>query len=139
MGPSKARIFPTSIGLKGDWHGLAHGAGKNDGDEKLGKFDQYMTSHLSRFLNRLKETPEGDGNLLDRTQILYGSTNSKTHVNRNFPLLLAGGNKLGLKHGHYLRFEEKTPLSNLFVSILQAMELPVEQFVDSTGTLSGLS
>ena len=139
MGPSKARNFPTSIGLKGDWHGLAHGAGKNDGAEKLGKFDQYMTSHLSRFLNRLKETPEGDSNLLDRTQILYGSTNSKTHVNRNFPLLLAGGNKLGLKHGQYLRFEEKTPLSNLFVSILQAMELPIDQFVDSTGTLSGLS
>ena len=139
MGPSKARKFPTSIGLKGDWHGLAHGAGKNDGAEKLGKFDQYMTSHLSRFLNRLKETPEGDSNLLDRTQILYGSTNSKTHVNRNFPLLLAGGNKLGLKHGQYLRFEEKTPLSNLFVSILQAMELPIDKFVDSTGTLSGLS
>ena len=139
MGPSRARTFPSCIGLKGDWHGLAHGAGKNNGAEQLGKFDQFMTSHLARFLQRLQDTKEGDGTMLDRTQVLYGSSNSKTHVNRNFPLLLAGGGKLGLKHGHYLRFEEKTPLSNLFVSVLQAMQLPEEQFVDSTGTLNGLS
>ena len=139
MGPSRARKFPAAIGLKGDWHGLAHGAGKKGGAEQLGKFDQYMTQHLVRFLSRLKETKEGDGNLLDRTQVLYGSSNSKTHVNRNFPLLLAGGSKLGHKHGHYLKFKENVPMSNLFVSMLQAMGLEEDHFVDSTGTLAGLS
>jgi hypothetical protein len=139
MGPSRARTFPACIGLKGDWHGLAHGAGKKGGAENMGKFDQFMTEQLARFLTRLRETEEGEGNLLDTTQVLYGSTNSKTHVNRNFPLLLAGGGKLGLKHGHYLKFQESTPMSNVFVSMLQALGLEEERFVDSTGTLDGLS
>ena len=121
MGPSRARTFPQSIDLKGDWHSLAHGAGKKGGAEKMGRFDEFMTAQLVRFLTRLRETPEGEGNLLDQTQVLYGSSNSKTHVNRNFPLLLAGGSKLGHKHGSYLRFKEDVPMSNLFVNILQSM------------------
>ena len=139
MGPSLARTFPGCIGLKADWHGLAHGAGKKGGPENIGRFDQFMTEHLARFLTRLRDTPEGDGNLLDRTQVLYGSPNGKTHSNRNLPLLLAGGGKLGLKHGKYLKFGESTPMSNVFVSMLQAMGLEKERFVDSTGTLTGLS
>ena len=138
-GPSRARTFPGCLGLKADWHGLAHAAGKKGGPENIGRFDQFLAENLARFITRLKETPEGDGNLLDRTLVLYGSSNSKTHQNRNYPLLLAGGGKLGLKHNHYLRFEEKTPMSNLFVSMLQAMGLEAERFVDSTGTLDGLS
>ena len=139
MGPSRARAFPQSIDIKGDWHSLAHGAGKKGGAEKMGRFDEFMTAQLVRFLTRLRETPEGDSNLLDQTQILYGSTNSKTHVNRNFPLLLAGGGKLGHRHGSFLRFKEDVPLSNLFVSILQSMGLEENAFVDSTGALEGLS
>ncbi|MGB0155466.1 MAG: DUF1552 domain-containing protein [Verrucomicrobiales bacterium] len=139
MGPSRARNFPQSIDIKGDWHSLAHGAGKKGGAEKMGRFDEFMTAQLVRFLTRLRDTQEGDSNLLDTTQVLYGSSNSKTHVNRNFPLLLAGGSKLGHQHGSYLRFSEKVPMSNLFVSILQAMGLEDESFVDSTGPLEGLS
>ena len=77
--------------------------------------------------------------MLDRTLVLYGSSNSRTNLNRNYPLLLAGGGQLGLKHNHYLRFDEKTPMSNLFVSMVQAVGLEVDTFADSTGTLSGLS
>tara|TARA_R110002096_G_scaffold4501_42_gene21337 strand:+ start:2959 stop:4269 length:1311 start_codon:yes stop_codon:yes gene_type:complete len=138
-GPSRARTFPACIGLKGDWHGLAHAAGKKGGPENIGRFDQFLAQNLARFLTRLRETPEGDGNLLDHTLVLYGSSNSRTHQNRNYPLLLAGGSKLGLKHNHYLRFTEATPMSNVFVTMLQAMGLETERFVDSTGTLAGLT
>ncbi len=138
-GPSRARTFPACIGLKGDWHGLAHAAGKQGGPENIGRFDQFLAENLARFLTRLKETPEGDGNLLDSTLVLYGSSNSRTHQNVNYPLLLAGGRKLGLKHDQYLRFSEKTPMSNLFVTMLQAMGIDEEHFVDSTGTLDGLT
>lgn len=135
MGPSRARAFPQCIGLKGDWHSLAHGANKKDGAEKMGRFDQFMTAQLVSFITRLRDTPEGEGNLLDNTQILYGSSNSKTHVNRNFPLLLAGG---GHQHGSYLKFSEDVPMSNLFVSVLQDMGIGDQSFVDSTGKLEGL-
>ena len=131
-----ANAFPACLGLSGNWHGLAHGAGKAGGQEKLGKFDQFLAQQLGHFLTRLAETEEGDGSLLDRTLVLYGSSNSRTHQNRNYPLLLAGGNKLGLKHGQFLKYEEKTPLSNLFVTMLDRLNVPVESFADSTGAMS---
>jgi hypothetical protein len=138
-GPSRARKFPGVLGLKPDWHGLAHGAGKKGGPEAIGKFDQFLTENLARFLTRLKETPEGDGSLLDRTLVLYGSSNSRTHQNRNYPLLLAGGRQLGLKHNQFLHFNEQTPMSNVFITMLQALGIETEKFVDGTGPLDGLT
>lgn len=133
-----ANAFPACIGLQGNWHGLAHGAGKQGGAEKLGRFDQFLAEQLAYFLGRLNETPEGDGTLLDHTVVLYGSSNSRTHQNRNYPLLVAGGSGLGMRHGQYLRFDEKTPLSNLFVTMLDRIDIPVQHFADSTGELSEL-
>ena len=140
-GPSLARTFPGCIGLEANWHGLAHGAGKKGGAERLGRFDQFLAQNLARFLQRLKDTPEGENgdNMLDRTLVLYGSSNSKTHQNVNYPLLLAGGSKLGLKHNHFLKFGPDVPMSNLFVSMLHAMGMETESFADSTGALVGLS
>lgn len=137
-GPTIARAFPACIGLPGNWHGLAHGANKKDGAEKLGRFDQFLTQNLADFLQRLKSTAEGESNMLERTLVLYGSSNSKTHQNNNYPLLLAGGGALGLKHNHYLRFGQETPMANLFVSMLQALGLEADRFADSTGPLAGI-
>jgi hypothetical protein len=134
-----ANAFPACIGLNGNWHGLAHGAGKKGGAEKLGKFDQFLANQLAYFLTRLKETPEGDGNLLDRTMVLYGSSNSRTHQNRNYPLVLAGGSNLGLRHGQFLKLGEKMPLSNVFLTMLHRLNVPVESFGDSTGECSELT
>lgn len=132
-----ANAFPACIGLSGNWHGLAHGANKKGGKETLGKFDQFLTEHLAYFLQRLADTPEGDGTLLDRTMVLYGSSNSNTHINRNYPLLLAGGRGLGVDHGQFLHcHEENTPLANLFVSMLDRLNVPVDSFADSTGEMS---
>ncbi len=139
-GPTVASTFPTCLGLSGDWHGLAHGANKKGGAESLGRFDQFLAQNLARFIGRLKDTPEDGSNMLDRTLVLYGSSNSRTHQNKNYPLLLAGGRDLGLKkHNQYLQYdEETTPMSNLFVSMLQALDVPAERFADSTGPLAGI-
>jgi hypothetical protein len=131
-----ANAFPASIGLQGNWHGLAHGAGKKGGQENLGRFDQFLAEQLAYFINRLATTAEGDGSMLDRTMVLYGSSNSKTHRNLNYPMLLAGGRKLGIRHGQFHHFDEKTPLSNLFVTMLDRLNVPVESFADSTGEMS---
>ena len=138
-GPTLARAFPAAIGLPPNWHSLAHGAKKKGGAEMIGRFDQFLAENLSRFLTRLRETTEADGaSMLDHTVVLYGSSNSQTHVNANYPLLLAGGNGLGLQHNQYLRFDAKTPMSNLFVSMLQSLDVSVDQFADSTGPLAGI-
>ncbi|MCB1227876.1 MAG: DUF1552 domain-containing protein [Verrucomicrobiales bacterium] len=140
-GPTVARTFPSAIGLEPNWHGLAHAAGKKGQATVLGKFDQFLAQNLAHFLKRLAETPDGEtgDSLLDRTLVLYGSSNSKTHVNKDYPLLLAGGRKLGIKHNHYLKFGDDVPMSNLFVTLLQAMGIATDRFADSTGPLDGLT
>ena len=132
-----ANAFPACIDLPGNWHGLAHGAGKAGGIEKLGRFDQFLAQNLARFLQRLSDTQEGDGSLLDRTIVLYGSSNSRTHNNHNYPLLLAGGRGLGMQHGQYLRYDEKSMrLSNLFATVLDRIGAKRAQFSDSTGEMT---
>ncbi len=133
-----ANAFPACIGLSGNWHGLAHGAGKAGGAANLGKFDQFLVKQLSYFLQRLDKTPEGDGSMLDRTMVFYGSSNSKTHNNTNYPLMLAGGRGLGMQHGQYLKLDTKTPLANVFVTMLDRLKVPVDSFADSTGDMPAI-
>lgn len=134
---SIAGKFPQLLGFANKMHSLAHGARKGEqGAENLGRWDQFMTEQFAYFLKRLKETPEGDGMLLDHTMVLYGSSNSNTHQNTNYPLILAGGGELGLQHGSFLTYGSDVPLSNLFVTMLNRLDTPVERFVDSTGEIS---
>ena len=76
--------------------------------------------------------------LLDHTVVLYGSSNSTTHNNRNYPLVVAGGNKLGFKHGAFHKYSEDVPLSNLFVTMMHRIGYETPSFVDSTGELTEL-
>lgn len=134
---SIAGKFPQLLGLSDNMHKLAHDARKSDeGAEPLGRWHLFLTQQLAYFIRRLKETPEGDGSLLDSTVILYGSSNSQTHVNLNYPLLLAGGSDLGLAHGSFRQFGEDVPLSNLFVTLLGSLGTNTEAFGDSTGALT---
>ena len=135
---SIAGQFPQLLGFGKKIHALAHGWNKKGGGEALGKWDQYLAEQLARFLDRLKTTQEGDGNLLDHTMVLYGSSNSTTHNNNEYPLLLAGGNQLGLKHGRLHNFSKDIPLTNLHVTMLNRLGVPTESFVDSTGELTDL-
>jgi len=137
---SIAGKFPQLLGFAGKMHSLAHGARKGDaGAEKLGKWDQFLTQQLAYFIQRLKNTTEGDGNLLDHTMVMYGSSNSHTHSNVNYPLLLSGGSKLGLKHGQHLPMKSDVPMSNLFVTMLNRLDTPVDGFVDSTGEIDAIT
>ena len=134
-----ANAFPSCIGLSPNWHGLAHGAGKAGGMEKLGRFDQFLAQNHADFLTRLQKTGEGNGTLLDRTIVLYGSSNSKTHNNHNYPLLLAGGRKLGLRHGQFLKYSERDMrLSNLYATVLHRLGVQDENFSDSTGEMTDI-
>ena len=128
--------FPAiALGLKGH-HSLSHGTGKEKGYEEWARYDQFLAKQHSYFLDRLRNTQDGDGSLLDSTLTLFGSATSTTHNARNYPLVLAGGQKLGLRHGAFHKYTEATPLSNLFVSMLDKLQVPVSKFADSTGELS---
>lgn len=133
---SVAGKFSQLLGFAKNLHGLAHGWNKKGGAEALGKWDQYLAEQLTYFLNRLKTTPEGDGNLLDHTLVLYGSSNSNTHNNNNYPVLLAGGSGLGLNHGQFLKCSNQVPFSNLQFTMLNRLGVAMDSFADSTGEMS---
>ena len=133
---SVAGPFPFREGFKANLHTLAHGWNKPEGAVALGKWDKFMTEQLTYFLQRLKSTQEGDGTLLDRTMVLHGCSNSTTHNNNNYPLIFAGGNKLGLEHNHYVKVGSDVPMSNLFVTMLDKMGVQAPVFGDSTGELT---
>ncbi len=135
---SKAGKFPQLEGFKGSLHSLAHGWNKPEGAEKLGRWDRFMAEQLSGFLSRLASVEEPHGSLLDNTVVLYGSSNSQTHNNTNYPLVLAGGRKLGLKHGRYLRFGDEVPMSNLLLTMMNAVGVESDQFADSNGDIGEL-
>ena len=85
----------------------------------------------------MKNTKDIHGSLLDSTLILYGSACSTTHNARNYPLILAGGSKMGVNHGEYTVFDEKQErLSNLYLNMLNRLDVDTESFSDSTGKLS---
>jgi hypothetical protein len=132
---SIANKFPPLLGFPKDAHGLAHGAGKGTGAENKGKWDRYQAECLAYLMKRLSEMKEGDGTVLDNTCILYGSSNSKTHNNNNYPLILAGGKNMGYRHGQYLTFDKDVPLANLFVTMQKQMGVQADAFADSTGEL----
>ncbi|EAQ81648.1 DUF1552 domain-containing protein [Blastopirellula marina] len=122
-------------------HELSHHGGDAGMLKKLGVIDRFHLSRLARFLDFLKQTDDGDGNMLDHTMVLYGSGMNSgkggEHSPKNLPLLLAGGNSLGLKHGKHLAYDENShpPLSNLLLTMIQKMGVETDQFSDATGTL----
>lgn len=135
---SKAGKFPQLEGFKTSLHSLAHGWNKPGGAEELGKWDRFMAEQLAYFLARLATAPEAGGSMLDHSLVLYGSSNSTTHNNTNYPLVLAGGSQLGMQHGRYLKFGAEVPLANLFVTMLNRLGIAREEFADSRGELTEL-
>ncbi len=128
--------FPNlALGIKKGHHRMSHDKAKDHWVE-WGRYDAWLASQFAYLLKRLKETSDQHGPLLDNTLVLYGSACSSTHNARNYPLVLAGGQSMGAKHGAYHVFDEKhTPMSNLFVSMLRATGVSANNFADSTGPL----
>ena len=121
-------------------HDLSHHG--ND-PKKLAKIRAINTFHLKQFaylLTKLRSVREGDGTLLDHCMIAYGSGNSdgNRHNHDDLPILLAGGAGGTLKTGRHVRFARETPLNNLWLSMLDRMNVKVASLGDSTGRLTGL-
>lgn len=126
--------FPLKLGLSQTHHNLSHAEDKN-GQLEFAKYDLFLSEQLAYFLGRLKEYHDPQGSLLDNTIVLFGSGCSTTHYPKNLPTMIAGGAKLGLKHGMHWK-KPDTPMSNLFLSILHALRIDAETFGDSTGPLA---
>ncbi len=128
-------------GVKGGFHSISHHA-----EEPVRKkqYETCVTWHVEQiayFLNKLKSLDEGGKSLLDNSMVMFGCgiKCGNLHLEENLPIALAGGGKGTLRGGRRLRFDKKTPLCNLYLSMLHRMGVKEESFGDGTGQLQGLS
>lgn len=129
------------IGVSEGHHDLSHHGNDAKKKEKIRDINTFHVTQLAYLLQKLKSTPEGDGTLLDHCQIAYGSGNSdgNAHNHDNLPVLLAGRGGGTITTGRHIRYQNETPLANLWLSLLERMNVSVPFLGDSTGALDKLT
>jgi hypothetical protein len=129
------RTYPE-IGINEGHHGLSH---HQDNPAQLAKYARlgtYQAQLFAAFLERLRSTPDGDGNLLDHSLFLYGAglSNPNLHAHYDLPLAVVGGAG-GVRGGRHVVFRQETPMTNLLLSMLDKVGAPAEKLGDSSGRL----
>jgi len=121
-------------------HGLSHHRNNEGSVAKLAKIDHYLVEQLGYFLEKLDNTSDAHGSLLDQSMILYGSGlgDGNRHTHHDLPIVLAGGAGGRIDTGRLVRYRDEQPMANLFLSMLDCMGTPAEAMGDSTGLLDGL-
>ena len=131
------RVFPES-GTTTPFHSCSHHGETVVGIEELAKINRYHVSLVSYFADKLKNTPDGDGNLLDHSLILFGAAmgNSNTHGHKRVPFVLVGHASGTVKGNMHLKCTDETPQANGLLTVLHKLGVQDDHIGDSTGTLS---
>lgn len=131
------RIYPES-GVKTTFHTCSHHAESPAKIEEFAKLNQYHVSKVAYFLDKLKNTPDGDGNLLDHSLVLYGSPmgDSNVHNHKRLPLFLAGRANGRVKGNLHVVAKDGTPMANVLLSVLHKLGVEQAKIGDSTGEVS---
>ena len=131
------RTYPE-IGVPDSHHMLSHHGKNPDKMAQLAKINRYHMEFFAYFLQKMHDTQDGEGSLLDRTLVIRGSAfgDSNDHDYMDLPVLLAGGL---IKGGAHVQVEPGTTMSNLMLAGLNLLDVPVTSFGDSTGPLGELS
>lgn len=129
------------IGISDGHHSISHHQNDMERVEKLIKIDELHTAMFAYLLQRMKETQDGEGTLLDHSAVVFGSSLSESniHTHDDLPIVLAGTANGQIKGNRHLVYPKETPLNNLLLGMFDVAEVPgVEGFGDSTGRLSGV-
>ncbi len=131
------RVFPES-GVKVPFHPCSHHQENPAKIAEFAKLNRYHVGLLPYFLEKLKNTPDGDGSLLDHSMILYGSPmgDGNVHNHKRLPMFLAGHANGALKGNSHVRCADSTPMANILLTMLHKLGVPVEAFGDSTGEVA---
>ena len=133
------RTYPE-IGVPDPHHPLTHHGDDPDKIARMAKINAFHVSLFAEHLQKMQETPEGEGSLLDNTMLLYGSGigNPNVHNHTNLPVLVAGGANHGMKGNRHIRYDKPMPLANLHLTLLDKVGVEIDSFGDSTGMISDL-
>ncbi len=134
------RPYPQ-VGVPEPHHAMTHHQNDPEKMAKCAKIQQYHMELFAEYLEKLQNTPDGQGSLLDHTMILYGSaiSNSDRHSHGPLPSLVVGGGGGTIKGGQHLVYPEHTPLTNLQLTMLNCLGIRTEKLGDSTGQFKELS
>lgn len=134
------RSFP-GIGVKDGHHHLSHHRNNTEMVNSIRKIDLFYMQRFARFVKKMAETPDGDGSLLDHSMIMLGSgiCDGNRHNHENLPIVMAGRANGTIDTGRLIQYRRETPLCNLYLSMMDRMNIDVASFGDSTGRLSGLT
>ena len=137
---SSVRSYPE-IGVPDSHHPLSHHQNNAEKLARLAKVNTFHMKQLAYLVDRLAKTQDGAGSMLDNTMLLYGSgmSDSNLHIPTNVPTVLVSGKSFGITGNRYIQAEERTPLANLQLSILERYGMPMEHFGDSNGELKTLT
>jgi len=131
------RAYPE-LGFGDSHHSVTHHHGEPEKIAKTTKINILHTKMLSYYIEKLRSTPDGDGSLLDHSMILYGAalSDANLHLYTDLPILLVAGGVNGIKGGQHLKYPNRTPMSNLLLTMLDKAGVPnVSKLGDSTGKL----
>jgi len=117
---------------------VAHHTNDPEKFAKLAKINAHHVSLFAYLVERLKQTPDGDGTLLDHSMYLLGSGmgNPDVHDHSNLPIVVAGGGAGRLRGGRHIKYAQQTPLANLHLTLLDKVGVHLDRFVDSTGKVA---
>ena len=134
------RPFPF-LGFSDGHHDLSHHRNDEAKKAKIAQINRFYTTQFAYFLEKLKSVREGDGTLLDNCMIHYGSgiSDGNQHLHTNLPIILAGRGGGTITTGRHLRVADKTPMTNLYLSMLDRMGVSAERIGDSTGKLESIA
>jgi hypothetical protein len=130
------RVYPDS-GVRTAFHLASHHSEVENQILDFAKINTYHVSMIPYFLKKLKSAPDGDGNLLDNTIVMYGSPmgDSNLHNHKRCPLFFAGHAGGRLKGNLHVHAPDGTPMANAFLTVLHRLGVDIERFGDSTGEL----
>lgn len=130
-------VYPKS-GVRDGFHTLSHHSNNEDNKARFALINRYHVSLLAYFLDRLQNTPDGDGTLLDNSLVLYGSgmSDGNSHNHDPLPIVLAGKAGGALEGNRHINLPELTPMSNLLLAMLDKLGVEQQSFGDSTGMLA---
>ena len=133
------RTYPE-IGVSDPHHPLSHHGDDPDKIERMSKINAFHVSLFSEYLEKLQNTPEGNGSLLDNISILYGSGigNPNVHNHTNLPVIVAGGASAGMKGNRHIQYDNPVPLANLHLTLLDKAGVKIDKFGDSNGKIDTL-
>ena len=130
-------VYPNS-NVRDAFHTLSHHSNIQENKDRFTILNRYHVSLFAYLLEKLKNTPDGDGTLLEHSMVLYGSgmSDGNQHNHTDLPIVLAGGASGRLKGGRHIRNPKNTAMANLLVSMLHVLEIPADTFGDSTGKVA---